>query len=90
MLTKRIIPCLDVKDGRVVNGIIAAQTDGILTLNTANGALTFNRGEVEKVTQSTQSLMPEGILAPLTQSEVRDLIAYLSYPTQVPLPGLKN
>ena len=81
---------VELKDGRVVNGIIAAQTDRILTLNTANGALTFNRGEVEKVTQSTQSLMPEGILAPLTQSEVRDLIAYLSYPTQVPLPGPKK
>ena len=52
--------------------------------------MTFNRADVEKMTQSNQSLMPEGILAPLTQSEVRDLIAYLSYPAQVPLPKEKN
>ena len=30
--------------------------------------------------------MPDGLLDPLTPDEVRDLIAYLAHPTQVPLP----
>jgi hypothetical protein len=30
--------------------------------------------------------MPEGLLDPLTPDEVRDLVAYLRHPTQVPLP----
>jgi hypothetical protein len=31
-------------------------------------------------------MMPEGLLAPLTDQEVRDLIFYLRSPGQVPLP----
>jgi len=30
--------------------------------------------------------MPEGLLEPLTLEQRRDLIGYLSHPTQVPLP----
>ena len=32
-------------------------------------------------------MMPEGLLAPLTDQEARDLLDYLSRPGQVPLPG---
>jgi hypothetical protein len=31
-------------------------------------------------------MMPEGLLDKLTNAEVRDLIAYLAGPEQVPLP----
>jgi hypothetical protein len=33
--------------------------------------------------------MPEGLLAPLKPAEVRELLAYLAGPGQVPLPGGK-
>jgi len=31
-------------------------------------------------------MMPEGLLAKLSNEEVRDLVAYLASPAQVPLP----
>jgi hypothetical protein len=34
-------------------------------------------------------MMPEGLLQALTEDQVRDLIAYLMHPTQVPLPTAK-
>jgi len=33
--------------------------------------------------------MPEGLLQTLTAEQIRDLIAYLMHPTQVPLPEEK-
>jgi len=35
-------------------------------------------------------LMPEGLLDNLKPDEIRDLIAYLSHPAQVPLAGAKQ
>jgi len=32
-------------------------------------------------------MMPEGLLQAITEDEVRDLVAYLKSPTQVPLPA---
>jgi len=34
--------------------------------------------------------MPDGLLDTLSASEIRDLIAYLSQPTQVPLPDVRG
>jgi hypothetical protein len=36
--------------------------------------------------KSPLSMMPEGLLGKLKDDEVRDLIAYLASPEQVPLP----
>jgi hypothetical protein len=33
------------------------------------------------------SMMPEGLLLAFPPEQVRDLIAYLMHPVQVPLPG---
>jgi cytochrome c1 len=38
---------------------------------------TMRKAEVESVTRSDASLMPEGILDPLSDQELRDLFAYL-------------
>ena len=78
---------VELKDGRIINAIIASQTERVLTLKTATEALTVAREQIESIRESPQSLMPEGLLAPLTADQVRDLIAYLSYPAQVPLPA---
>ena len=37
--------------------------------------------------QGELSMMPEGLLNPLSDDEVRDLLYYLSRPGQVPLPA---
>ena len=73
-------------DGRVLNGLVRRQTDRTLTLQTQTEALTLDREEIEEVKPSPLSLMPEGLLDPLGEDEVRDLIAYLMHRTQVPLP----
>ncbi|HRI15523.1 MAG TPA: hypothetical protein PLX89_21200 [Verrucomicrobiota bacterium] len=76
----------EVNDGRVVMGVLK-QTDGTAyRVQTATELVTLPRNEVAKVEQSNQSMMPEGLLAPLKEQEVRDLLYYLSRPGQVPLP----
>ena len=46
----------------------------------------IRRAEIEELTVSDRSVMPEGLLKNLTAEEVRDLIAYLRGSTQVPMP----
>ena len=83
---------VNMKDGRVLNGLIAAKTERTLTLRTMNETLTVERTEVEGTQESKLSLMPEGLLESLTERQRRDLIAYLMHPAQVPLPsaGVKD
>ena len=74
------------KDGRVLNGIVATRNDKTLTLQTAKERTTMELGEIEEVKPSTVSLMPDGQLQTLTAEQVRDLAGYLMHPVQVPLP----
>ena len=75
---------LDLKDGRTLNGLIAAKTDRTLTLKTMTETVTLERAGIQNVQQSSLSLMPEGLLEALKETQVRDLIAYLMHRTQVP------
>jgi len=74
------------KDGRVLNGMIAAKTDRTLTLKTATEPVTVERAEIVKQEELPMSLMPEGLLLAFSEAQVRDLIAYLMHPVQVALP----
>jgi len=76
---------VDLKDGRVLNGLIASKTERTLTLKTMTETLTVDRGEIAGVRESALSLMPEGLLEALTAEQARDLIAYLMHKSQVPL-----
>jgi putative heme-binding domain-containing protein len=73
-------------DGRILNGMLRAQTERTLTLQTQTEALVLDRGDIEEVRPSSLSLMPDGLLDPLSRDELRDLMAYLMHRTQVPLP----
>ncbi|HEV3167869.1 MAG TPA: PVC-type heme-binding CxxCH protein [Isosphaeraceae bacterium] len=75
------------RDGRVLNGLVRARTDRTLTLQTQTEALTLDRTEIEDQRPSQLSLMPEGLLDPLSAAEIRDLLAYLMQRSQVPLPA---
>jgi putative membrane-bound dehydrogenase-like protein len=77
---------VDLKDGRVLNGLVAAKTERTLTLKTMTETLTIERSEITGVRDSTLSLMPEGLLEALTGEQARDLIAYLMNKSQVPMP----
>ena len=78
---------LELKDGRSLTGIIKQQDDKTLTLATANETLTLARGDVDSIALSQLSMMPEGLLDPLAEQELRDLIYYLGRPGQAALPA---
>jgi putative heme-binding domain-containing protein len=73
-------------DGRVLNGVITSQTDRTLTLQSLTEKLTLDKEEIDAKKPTTLSPMPEGLLTPLTDEQVRDLFAYLRHPSQVALP----
>jgi putative heme-binding domain-containing protein len=77
---------LETKDDRVITGIVKAQDGQSVTIVTANETLTIPRAEVQSLRQGEISMMPEGLLQAFSNEEVRDLIAYLKSPAQVPLP----
>jgi len=73
-------------DGRTLNGLVRAPTDRTITLQSQNEAVVLPRAEIERIDPSPLSLMPEGLLDPLSPTEVRNLFGYLMQRTQVPLP----
>jgi putative heme-binding domain-containing protein len=78
---------IETKDGRVLTCIVKEQSEKFLTVATANETVTLARNEIDSVQQSQLSMMPEGLLAPLQDQEVRDLIYYLRQPGQAQLLG---
>lgn len=70
-------------DGRLLNGIIRAQDEASITVQTANDRLILPRESIEEMSVSDDSMMPEGLLGPLSMEEIRDLFAYLAAPGQV-------
>lgn len=81
---------LELSDGRVLNGLVLAETEKTLTLRTATETVVVNRDDVDQRKIVPLSLMPENQLQPLTDAERRDLIAYLQTRNQVPLPEEKK
>lgn len=70
----------------MITGIIVERSAQRLILQTATQRHVLAAEDVDAVKDSALSIMPEGQLDALTKEQVRDLIAYLSGKTQVPLP----
>lgn len=77
---------LTLKDGRVLSGLVPEKTERTLTLQTMTERLTIELGEVTDTQMVNQSLMPEGLIQTLNETQVRDLVAYLMSKEQAPLP----
>jgi putative heme-binding domain-containing protein len=77
---------IETKDDRSITGILTKQDDNAITVVTANETLILPRNELKSVVQTELSMMPEGLLQAISEGEVRDLLAYLRSPAQVPLP----
>ncbi|MBX9581805.1 MAG: c-type cytochrome [Gemmataceae bacterium] len=71
-------------DGRVVAGVVLRETPDGVTVRTTNEVLVIPAGDIETRKPTGQSLMPEGLFDSLKPDEVRDLVAYLASPKQVP------
>ena len=74
-------------DGRILNGLVLAETEKTLTLRTATETLTLERAAVEERRVVPLSLMPDNQLQTMTPEERRDLFGYLQTREQVPLPS---
>jgi putative heme-binding domain-containing protein len=73
------------KDGQQLMGIVAGEDATTLTLKTLAGMLTVQRADIAGVEVMEVSLMPEGLLTALNETQVRDLFAYLRRHGQVPM-----
>jgi putative heme-binding domain-containing protein len=73
-------------DGRVLNGLVTARDDRTLTLVTPTDRHVIATEDIDDVTITQQSPMPEGMLDQMSPDAIRDLIGYLMQPVQVPLP----
>jgi putative heme-binding domain-containing protein len=72
------------QDGTAVNGVPLSETNETITIQTDKEKLTFEKGDIEDRKTSSLSLMPEGLLNPLTDDAKRDLFQYLMSSNQVP------
>ncbi len=77
---------LTTADGRTLSGLVQEEDDKLVILQTPTELLRIRKADIEERQKSSLSLMPDGLLAPLSDAEVRDLIAYLAGPGPVSLP----
>jgi len=77
------------EDGRLLSGIVSAQTADTITVRMPNQLVVLARESIERMQVSEISMMPEGAFDKLANDEVRDLVAYLKTERQTPLPAKK-
>ncbi|WP_162006806.1 PVC-type heme-binding CxxCH protein [Roseimaritima sediminicola] len=65
------------RDGRVLTGLFVRQDARSLTLRTINERIVVPVEEIDEHRVSSVSMMPDGLLEPLTDKQIRDLIGYL-------------
>ncbi len=64
-------------DGRVLQGTLRTEGDGLIVSDTAGVQTTVPRSSVEETSPSAASIMPEGIDAALGPEKLRDLLTFL-------------
>ncbi len=70
---------VQMRDGRVLNGLIVERTDAGLTIaNAKNERTTLAIADIEELRESPVSLMPDDLYRQLKPQELRDLFAYLA------------
>ena len=69
---------VNLKDGRALTGLMAESSPKAITLlDDKNERTVIARDKIDDLAASPVSLMPEKILDPLSEQEIRDLFAYL-------------
>jgi len=76
---------LETKDDRVITGIVTRQDNNTVTIVVPNETIVVGRKDIKSLVQGDVSMMPEGLLAAMTENDIRDLIAYLRSSVQVPV-----
>ena len=65
------------EEGRVVTGLVLTETDSAITISTGTSTETVAKDEIEQMSVSENSFMPEGLLQPLTDREKLELLKYI-------------
>jgi putative heme-binding domain-containing protein len=66
------------RDGRMLDGLIVAETPGTLTLRRSDGEdEVLLRPNITAIRASSLSLMPDGFEESISKEEIADLIAFL-------------
>lgn len=84
------VTLIELKNGRIVSGIVKGETPQALTVVTANETLTVPAQDIEARKASDQSMMPDNLVDNLQGSELRDLVAYLRHPSQTTIAATKE
>ncbi|HEV3168118.1 MAG TPA: PVC-type heme-binding CxxCH protein [Isosphaeraceae bacterium] len=77
-------------DGRTLTGLIRSEDKDSITLVTANETLIVPQAEIDERRPSDKSMMPEDLLGPLSEPEIRALVVYLASPSQVPMLATRD
>ena len=64
-------------DGQVIVGVVLNQLPDRLTVQTQEAVVTLSRSEIEDRQESSQSLMPNGLLNGLSDQEIVALFSFL-------------
>jgi putative membrane-bound dehydrogenase-like protein len=65
------------KDGQTLAGTVPQEDDKTVTLQTVTERRVLEKSATASITRQPISWMPEGLLQPLSETELRDLLAYL-------------
>jgi putative membrane-bound dehydrogenase-like protein len=80
------VSIVELKDGRTLTGIVRPGAPGLKNITLADATVrTLADKDIEDLKPTNTSMMPDDLLKPLSEAEVRSLIAYLRHPSQVPL-----
>ena len=66
------------EDGRFLSGVIVNENQRTLALQTKDSLMTIDLTTIDERRKTKDSLMPNGILNPLTDEQVTDLFSFLS------------
>jgi len=85
VMAKEYQPTIVLTDGRTVSGLIKAEDNKAITLQTASTIEVIPLSEIEDRKLSDKSMMPDDQLRQFSPHEVRSLIAYLANDRQSPM-----
>lgn len=69
---------IEKKDGQILLGTLLDRTEALVTVRTLSGEeITLAQSEIKEMASQKTSMMPERLMEPLGEQEIRDLFAYL-------------
>ena len=79
----------ELKDGKIVTGVIVRETPAAVQVRTAetpDKPVAIPKAQIANRAPSTASLMPEGLLEALSQTDTADLLAFVMAPPPTKVP----